>query len=397
MAAFQLARRPGARLAVTLLCLAATLVVFAADAWTVAARNRAARAGVQVGAPVVLHVDATSATQLQNAVRRADPSGRYATPVIVQQPPGVGAEPVIAVDPKPFGRIAQWGWSDLRPSATQLAALAPTTVPAIPIKGTTLQLRMGPIRIDNDGPASFDIGGPLQPMWLRVSLRRGDGSIISSDFGPLVNRGSATTLTGFVSCAAGCTLIRLGIERSPVDPNVVGIDANLKSIAAGAPGGVTPIDLRGTRDWASVPPPGSTPDDGTSMEIRHAGAGLEILAVCSTAGALAQHLDVPVALPALVAGPTPDARDELDHIAANNLDGQAAAFTPVGHLPLSPELGAQAMIVDLTLSARSAGPIASAVAARESDPMVWLARADGQREKVARGRAAPGRRARGVA
>jgi hypothetical protein len=380
MAAFQLARRPGARLAVTLLCLTTTLAVFAADAWTVSARNRTARAGAQIGAPVVLHVDATSVTQLQRAVRAADPSGRYATPVIVQQPPGVDAEPVMAVDPAPFARIAQWGWPDLRPSATQLAALSPPTAPPIPIKGTTLQLRMGPIRIANDGPASADVDGPFRPPWLRVYLRRSDGSVVSSDFGPLVTRQSASTLSGYVSCAAGCTLSQLGITRSPTDPNMAEVDASIKSLAVGVPGAMAPVDLRGSRDWLAVPPVGAPADDSTSLEIRHVGPGIRIVALCGTAGALAQHLDIPVVLPALIAGPAPDARDELDHLSANNLDGRVAAFTSVGQMSISPRLGARAMLVDMTLAARSAGSIADAVTLGESDPMVWLGRDKDRRE-----------------
>jgi putative ABC transport system permease protein len=335
-----------------------------------------------VGAMALAGILATSVAQLQGAVRTADPSGRYATPVIVQQPPGVNAEPVIAVEPAPFARIAQWGWSDMRPTEAQLARLSLKTAPPIRIKGTTLQLRMGPIRITNDGPASVDVDGPIQPVWLRVYLRRTDGSVVTSDFGPLVNRRSATTLSGLVSCAPGCALAQLGIARSPADPNVVAVDASVESMAVRAPGAMAPVDLHGSRDWTAIRTAGVGADDATSMEIRHVGTGLRISAVCGTPGALAHHLDVPLVLPALVAGPLPDTRDELDHLSANNVDGRTAAFTPVGQIPISPQLGARAMIVDLTLAARSAGSIADAVALAESDPMVWLGRDDDRREQA---------------
>lgn len=118
------------------------------------------------------------------------------------------------------------------------------------------------------------------------------------------------------------------------------------------------------------------------MDVEHVGTGLQLDTITSNAGALAQHLDIPVALPALIAGPAPDTRDALGHITANNVDGQSAAFTSIGQLPLSPRLGAQAMIVDLSLASRTAGPIASAVSAGETDPMVWLARNDSGRERA---------------
>jgi hypothetical protein len=383
MAAFQLARRPGARLAVTLICLASALVVFAADAWSVSAHNRSARAGALTGAAVVLHVDAGSAKQLIGAVHAADPSGTYATPVINEQAPGVGAAVELAIDPKSFAHVANWGWSHDRPAAAQLARITPYTAPPITVTGTQLGLKLGSVQIGSDGPPDpAEVPAPLQPMWLRVSLRRGDGSVISTELGPLRNQKQRTTLSGFMSCAGGCTVAAIGLDRSPTDDNIVGVDASILSMTAGSPTAPKPVNLRGSNDWTAGLTPGSGPDQSASIKISHVGSGLRVQATAGNSGAVAQHLDVPIAMPALIVGAAPDARDELGHITANNVDAQTAAFTSAGQLPLAPRLGTPAMLIDVNIAARSAGPLASAVTVGSTDPMVWLGRADSARENA---------------
>lgn len=383
MAAFQLARRPGARLAVTLLCLASALVVFAADAWSVSAHNRSARAGALAGAAVVLHVDAGSAKQLIRAVHAADPSGTYATPVITEEAPGAGAAVELAIDPASFAHVANWGWPDDHPTPAQLARITPHTARPIAVTGTQLQLKLGPVKIRSDGPVdSSEKPTPLQPMGLRVSLRRDDGSVVSADLGPLRDQQQGETLSGFMSCAGGCTVASIGLDRSPTDDNVVGVDASILSMAAGSPTAVKPVDLSGSNDWAAGLTSGGGPDDGTSVQVSHVGSGLRFQVVAGNGGAVAQHLDVPVVVPSLIVGAAPDARDEFGHITANNVDGQAAAFTSAGQLPLAPRLGTPAMVIDLNIAARSAGPMASAVTVGSTDPMVWLGRADSGREKA---------------
>jgi putative ABC transport system permease protein len=383
MAAFQLARRPGARLAVTLICLASALVVFATDAWSVSAHNRSARAGALTGAAVVLHVDAGSARQLIGAVHAADPSGAYATPVIIEQAPGAGAAVELAIDPGSFARVASWGWSDDRPTAAQLARITPHTARPITVTGTQLQLKLGPVKIQSDGPVdSSEQPAPLQPMFLRISLRRSDGSVVSADLGPLRAQKHDETLSGFMSCTDGCTVASIGLDRSPTDDNVVGLDASIQSMSAGSPTALKPVDLSGSNDWAAGLTPGSSPNDDTSVEVSHVGSGLRFQVVAGNGGAVAQHLDVPIAMPALIVGAAPDARDELGHITANNVDGQSAAFASAGQLPLAPRLGTPAMMIDLNIAARSAGSLASAVTVGSTDPMVWLGRADSGREKA---------------
>ena len=121
LAAFEVARRPGIRRVVTLVCVAVALLVSAVDEQSVSAANRAGRAEASVGAPVVLDVGTQSAARLRSAVAAADPAGNYAMPVITQRPDG-GDTPVVAVDPPAAGRDRPMG---IGPGHPQPAAARP--------------------------------------------------------------------------------------------------------------------------------------------------------------------------------------------------------------------------------------------------------------------------------
>ncbi|HEV2887732.1 MAG TPA: FtsX-like permease family protein, partial [Jatrophihabitans sp.] len=75
VAGLQAARRPGFRRVLILVCVAVALLVSSVDQWQVSAVNRAARAGAEVGAAVVLDVNAPTAARLRSGVADADPSG----------------------------------------------------------------------------------------------------------------------------------------------------------------------------------------------------------------------------------------------------------------------------------------------------------------------------------
>ena len=124
LASTQVARRPALRRLIAIITVACALLVFAVDAWQVADRNRAVRAGVENGAPVVLTVDAKDAGTLRSAVLGIDPRQRFATPVVTASSAGEGGARTTAVEPAAFARIARWGSDGRRPNAGGVARSA---------------------------------------------------------------------------------------------------------------------------------------------------------------------------------------------------------------------------------------------------------------------------------
>src|SRR6185312_5018022 len=128
--ALQMARRTGTRGAFVLLVVSVSALVLAADCWHVAALNRTARAGREVGAPAVLHVSAASAHVVEAATAKLDPSGKRVVAVAKVVPPNVGVS-VLAMRPASAATMATWSWSDDRPAARMVARLAPPLPPTI--------------------------------------------------------------------------------------------------------------------------------------------------------------------------------------------------------------------------------------------------------------------------
>ena len=82
LAVRSLARRPAGLRLVSLLIVAVGLATFAVDAWAVAGQTRAEQADLEVGAPTVDNVTASSPAALLAAVRKLDPEGTWAMAAI---------------------------------------------------------------------------------------------------------------------------------------------------------------------------------------------------------------------------------------------------------------------------------------------------------------------------
>ncbi len=169
LASTQVARRPALRRLIAIITVACALLVFAVDAWQVADRNRAVRAGVENGAPVVLTVDAKDAGTLRSAVLAIDPRQRFATPVVTASSAGEGGARTTAVEPAAFARIARWGSDGRRPTPAALRDLHADTVPSVRLTGERLQLR---IRASFKGISQVENGATpkLHPMVIQLGL-----------------------------------------------------------------------------------------------------------------------------------------------------------------------------------------------------------------------------------
>jgi hypothetical protein len=176
LAGLQIARRPALRRLIAIITVACALLVFAVDAWTVAGRNRTARAEVEAGAPVVLGVDAASPKALRDAVLDIDPHGRFATPVVTVSSVTAAGPRTTAVEPEAFVRIARWAGAAGLPKADALARLRPPPVAPIRLTGDRVEVHA---RVTAQGIPRFsrDPVPHLAPIRLVLGVETPDGLV----------------------------------------------------------------------------------------------------------------------------------------------------------------------------------------------------------------------------
>jgi putative ABC transport system permease protein len=379
LAGLQIARRPGVRRIVVLLCVAAAIAVSAADEWRVSARNRSVRAGAEVGASVALTVRATNLDGLQRAVAAADPSGRYATPVVIQQPTNGPA--VVAVSPASFQRIADWGWARNQPGADLVAHLSPPRPDPISLTGTQVELRLKSESISRV-PLYGDRVQP-QPVSMLLHLYPKSGPDVYARVGPLPEGNNGPlVLSARVPCAGGCRLAQLSILRSTADSNGVHLDVTIAGLYAGARGALHRVALGPATDWGEATPEisvsGADDPTGKISVSADADGSLSLSAFHIGPPEALQHLDVPIAVPAIVTGDA-DAALSLDDrglLSDSNIDGIAAAFRPVGRTAFVPGYLGPTLLVDADVAAAAASPTLA-----DSTTAVWLRTDDPARER----------------
>ena len=395
LAAFEIARRPGTRRVVTLVCVAVALLVSAVDEQSVAAANRDARAAASVGAPVVLDVQPASAAQLRSAVAGFDPAGNYAMAVITQRPDG-GDTPVVAVDSHRLGRIARWGSDRDTPSQQLIDRLRPVDPPApIRLTGSRLQLRTAESSVRTADPGSSD---RPRPVTLVLHLQLPDGTFTTADL-PISNRTAESTSTALLGgCARGCTLSRIEVARAIGDFSSADVSIRLLGLSAGQPGALRPVSLGSAGDWQNSDAAAAAAGTAASIAFEPGSqASLVLHAVSHGTGATLQHLDVPVNLPCLLAGSGSDGgagnagagqdaggqdvgsqtRGGQSVISMHGIDGESAQCQPAGSIAFLPRLGAGVLVTDLDLAISSAQPVLT-----NSTASVWLGRDDPARERA---------------
>jgi len=376
VAGLQAARWPAFRQVLTLVCVAVALLISSVDQWQVAAANRTARAGAEVGAAVVLDVSAPTAATLRSVVADADPGGSYAMAVITQRPDG-GATPVLAVDPGRLNRIADWGFDQAAPPQALLDRLAPANPPPpIVVTGRAVRLRLGAVRLVSDDPTSPD---QPQPVTLRLVLRRPDSSLTSVQLPAAGATGSSPSAT-IAGCDQGCTLSRISLVRTVGDflavkasIQVLGLDVS----SAGSAASWQPVSLGRAEHWRNAEAEAAATGAAATISMSTIPSGdLLLQAVSHGSDATLQHLHVPVSLPCLLAGTGDPTGDAGSTVQMHGIDGESASCQPVGSLPYLPRMGAGALLVDLDLAIAATQPLLT-----HSTGSIWLRTADPARER----------------
>ena len=379
LAAAQVARRPALRRLVAIVTVACALLVFAVDVWSVSAANRATRAEVEAGAPVVLAVDAATPRALRDAVLDIDPRGRFATPVVQTRSATDVGPTTTAVEPAAFARVAGWGDPANRPTAGPLAALRLDKVPAVPLPVAGAGVLEVTARFDMralERPQNFR--GTLQPLTLAVEVTEPGAEERYVGLGRL--RTGAHTYVAALRCAR-CTLSSVVVDRTFGDSYPVDYTLRVDGLRAGPAGDATAVDLGPATPaaWQVVPfraaPTTAEVEPGPPLTIRDPG---------STQSVVVRRGDTPAVSPALAAGALrPPFRDSPDSGAdltvAPDLAGAEHLYVVADRLPLVPRSGPSAVLVDLATAAREPSEPSG-----RTTYEVWLAADDPAREGALR-------------
>ncbi|HEX8497960.1 MAG TPA: FtsX-like permease family protein, partial [Actinomycetales bacterium] len=220
LAAVAVARRPSLRRLVAIVTVAVALLVFAVSATAVGGDQRRVAAAREVGAAAVLSVAAAGPAALREAVQRSDPSGGYATPVLVMRSAAPQGPRTVAVDPVPFGRIALWGRS-VEPGAgapRALAVLSQLRPQPVALQGLRVQVTASyaaePITLtaqELDAGATEETG-PQRPVSLHLVVVEQQGRVHDVDLGAL--RSGRQELAATVPCSRGCLVRRIEARRT---------------------------------------------------------------------------------------------------------------------------------------------------------------------------------------
>ncbi|WP_406831698.1 FtsX-like permease family protein [Pedococcus sp. KACC 23699] len=379
LAAYGLERRPAMRTVVTVVSVAVSLTVFAANALVVADRNWVARAQLTTGAPVVLDTDSSDPTKLAGAVQGIDPSGRRVLPVAVVRQTAQGSTPTMAVIGSTFDQVA------FSPAGAELRTrlLRPPAVATVPLVGqrvtghVTWETRSTADPLDASGT-----GDAATPVVVRLDVTTTTGRRLTRDVVdlPATGAGSKDFSTPLL-CPAGCRLDGIGVvQTDPLSKGVVGTVT-----IAGLGIDDRRLDVDDVTRWNPFTPLSS----GTHDDLRLTFPTSDTLRLAFRSSGVTvrvSYADVPAQLPGLLAGPVPPG-GTAKSFQAIGLNGAPMQVTAVQRPAALPVLGTRGVMVDYRTLARLGGPLGAG-----GTLSVWL-REPGQEQAV---RAALGRTGIGV-
>jgi hypothetical protein len=363
LTAYQLARRPAVRKVLTIITVATALAVFAANAVTVADRNREARAQLEAGAPVTLLTDAVEPASLQRALAAVDPSGTQVTPVAIVRPRDTAATATIAVVPSGFASVA---YPPPHQEALALSTLAPPGLDPVRLDGTTLSVTAQPSLTLAGAPGGEP--APAGRLLLGIVVTTPDGQRLTRDLGsvPLDAR-RAVEVEAPVLCPDGCRLDSLtvraevapsGVRRNPWErsgpettPAVTG-----QLVLSGMALDGTPLGIGGADRWQPSLRVDAAPDDALRPAAGSTADRLVLDVVNSGVVLALAHADVPASVPALLAGPVPPG-GTVQQFTASGLAGLPTAMTRAQQVPALPVLGERGVLVNYDTLSRLGGRI----------------------------------------
>lgn len=285
LTAHGVARRPAPRRVLTASTVGVALAVFATTCVVVADGNRAARAELEVGAPVAVTVAVPGPRQLIDLADAVRDEGVAASPVVTIAQSDPDAPRTLAVDPATLPSVANA--SAIR--GVPLAHLGTPEQESILLEGRGLRSRV-----------SWDLRGdaPGTTIRLRAQLTAPDGDSRLRDLTVLQGRSGEQHVRAPLLCEGRCRLAALVAEVTLPDGET-GTTTGTITIDGLAVDG-RPVDLGSTSTWAT--PGGTSGSQDARLNAREATAGTLDLTLDSLDGADATiaTTDVPRPLPAVV-------------------------------------------------------------------------------------------------
>ncbi|GIE35215.1 hypothetical protein Ait01nite_082600 [Actinoplanes italicus] len=344
LAGLQLARRPGAARLFALLVATVAVAGYATCAVDTAAAGRAVEATLGTGADRVLTVQTAQPQQLLAAVRRIDPDGDFAM-AVTRLPPGGSADeaPGLAVDSTRLAAVAAWP-SD-GPGPAEVAGRLRPELPAPPeFPGPDIA-----VDVSASGLVPGTKGLRLQ---VSVSSLNGIGDAVI-ELGELQNR-SATYKQRIAVCQEGCRIDGIGFARTgsfPITAEVV-----LQGLRATVPDreALPVAQLADPNGWRA----------GPEVRLAQAPDGLRLTfaeSVGDSPFVWIKPASTPAQIPIAVAG------GRLADDVISGLDAKPMLTTNAETLPVVPQLGRRAVVVDLEYADRI-----TLNAGLGNAPQIWL-------------------------
>ncbi|MFG1873061.1 ABC transporter permease [Micromonospora arborensis] len=359
LALVQVARQPRFRPLIALLTVAVAMLTFTAAMNEVASAAYSNRATVEVGAPRVVEVDATSRSHLLTAVRAADPEGRFAMAAVVTGSAFAAGTPLLAVD---SGRLATVA-APHSSYGSSLADIARKIHPAAP--GTPVHLRGRLLTMVVS--ASFDavvFGGNRVRLAVTISSANGTRVVVARDD---IEPGRKDYVLQVPECAQDCRLVKIEIVAPVVSQQ---LEVHFEELRTGDENGeretvvLTGAQFADVQRWRLSDPEEtflsatSGKDAALVMEVtenrRSAPAGISVVdAPFPLPGYLTRSTGTPLGMPHPYDG----------------VDGTPTTAVVGGVADRLPRLGATGLVVDLEYADRLA------VASQNGNEEVWLAQA----------------------
>lgn len=354
-----------------IIAIAIALGCFAVAGISVDRANRSEEALFLVGSNRVLTVSVPATVDFEQAVRKADPTGREAMAAEV-----ASNSTLLAVDSSRFANVAAW---PSQPGAARPDAVAryltPPVAPAVTLQGADLRVVL-------------DLRAALRPS---ASLSFGlfneqYGAMESVTVGPL-RLGTHvydTSLTG--DCVTVCRLQSItatwpGPESAqPGAATAVTIPVEIEQLAVGDGVSFVPLGagLRARRHWRVTQ---QAPGAPSSLEATPSGLAVSFRYVAGQVPPVIAPADVPEVLPAVVtdvvasisqSGPT----GSTDY-SILNLDESQLNVDGAMQVPALPSVGTNAVLVNLTYALRD-----ESLDDIYSTKQVWLSAAAGSGARI---------------
>ena len=341
---------------IMLVTLAVSLGVFAVSGWAIAARNRTIRSQFDVGASKVLTVSVRPGVDFLSAVRGADPSGRSAMAVVVENADdGV----TLAVDSTRMGPVMSWPPGLGAGGVAQVARhLIPAHLaPPVEVSGTALAAT---VDATFDAQPAPQLSATLFDVGFQTSQQVGLGTLV-----PGTNTYQAS-LAGV--CPSGCTLVNLALTWAPsIDPLVPtgSADLDISSLAQRTPAGSwEPIG-------AGLTQVGRWTSGMSAARLAPTATGLRAVVNLNPFGVPVDMApaDVPGELPAVVTPTIVSVNGgQAGALSLVGLDGTTVPGHPIGEVSALPRVGGNATLVALQMAERFlSGPFV------DDATEVWLA------------------------